>query len=132
MIDIPSVQLGGGQFVKGTKSLAGGAHVFFWIALIIGSAFLAWGVWMWWKRRGDVQREWGELDELSSRAGLTREEDAFIRRYLRRGKIKRPMRIMRSERIYASFFKKQTERAGQHAEFLAQSIQRKIFGSSSD
>ena len=130
MIDIPSAQLGAGQF-GGSKSLSGSLQAFFWIALIIGAAMLTWGIWVWWSRRGAIAKEWEELDELSSRVGLTREEDAFVRRFLRRGKIQRPMHIMRSEHRYSSFFKKQTERAGQHSDFLVQAIQRKIFGSSS-
>ena len=131
MIDVPSTQLGIGSF--GSKTVSSSVlPILLWMVIIIASVTSIWMIWMWLRGRAQVKQEWEELDELLSRAELSREEDAFVRRHLRRGKVKKPMSLLRSERQYLSFFKKRTERAGQHSEFLMQAIQRKLYGSSED
>ena len=132
MIDPTFAQVRGTPF-KPTTTLSGSEHVFLVMIAVIALAILAWVMWMmWglWRQRVEGRQRWDELAALSRRAGLSREEYAFLFRVFRRGKVENPMSVMRDEEVYESFFAHQIEWAGRHTELLVKSIQRKVFGTS--
>ena len=131
-IIVPLAQTKGGSFVEASKTLRGSEHMIAWLVFIVAVLILAWAVWALRKLRSESRRAWRDLIELSHRAGLSREEFGVLRRRFRRSKIKDPMSIMRSERIYISFFESQTQPTEERVKQLIRSIQRKIFGAPGD
>jgi len=125
----PFLQIKGTPF-KPTRTLPGTEYLFLAMIAIIAVAVLVWAIWSIWRWRMQVRRRWEELRVLSQRAGLSREEHAFLRRMLRRGRIKNPMTVMENEHTYVSFFEREPRWPTHRSELLVQSIQRKIFGTS--
>ncbi len=120
-----SVQLG--NAFESSKGLSGSGSFLLWMLLIVAGVFVLWLVWRVWREWSRNRGEWAELEAFTNRAGLSREEKAFLRRSFRQAKIDRPLQYVRSESKYLSFFNKRMERAGHHTEIVFKSIQRKLF-----